>query len=143
MRRRLPEFDVLVDMARNNPERLERLRRELTEDVIKGAQNEHHKKRLAGLQFRVDLERRRARTPLAATIKISEMMCHSLADLHRSMVTPLVTDESDEDLTPAKILPFGQRATGIKATVAGTVTELSKGPGKAPGKKPPKDPPIE
>lgn len=109
MKRRLPEFDVLVDMARNNPERLERLRRELTEDIIEGADNEHHKKRLAGLQFRVDLERRRARTPLAATIKISEMMCHSLADLHRSMVTPLVSDDAEINLSPAKILPFGKR----------------------------------
>ena len=94
MKSKLPAFDVLVDMARNNPQKLEQLRRSLTDDVIQSADNEQQRKRLAGLQFRVDLERRRAGSPLAACIKISEMMCQSLADLHKSMVTPLVDEPS-------------------------------------------------
>ena len=107
MTHKLPAFDVLVDMARNDPQRLEKLRRKLTQNVIAGATTEQKRKRLEGLQFRVDLERRRARSPLAATIKISEMMCHSLADLHRSMVTPLVATESEAVPTPsAKVLAF-------------------------------------
>ncbi len=85
---RLPAFDVLVDMARNDPQGLETLRRSLTDAVITAASNEATRKRLQGLQFRVDMERRRASTPLAAAIRISEMMCRSLADLHRSMVAP-------------------------------------------------------
>jgi len=106
MRRKLPAFDVLVDMARNDPQRLETLRRKLTESVIAGANTEQRRKRLEGLQFRIDLERRRARSPLAATIKISEMMCHSLAALHRSMVTPFVVDQSYDPPQSAKILEF-------------------------------------
>ncbi|NKB97461.1 MAG: DUF3135 domain-containing protein [Pseudomonadales bacterium] len=94
MRRKLPAFDVLVDMARNDPDRLETLRQKLTQHVINNAQTDEKKRRLEGLQFQVDMERRRAGSPLAATIRISEMMCHSLADLHKSMVTPLV-EESD------------------------------------------------
>ena len=106
MGQKLPAFDVLVDMARNDPQRLEKLRDKLTSSVIAGAATVQKRKRLEGLQFRVDLERRRARSPLAATIKISEMMCHALADLHRSMVTPLVSAE-EVDLAPrAKILKF-------------------------------------
>ncbi len=88
MKTRLPAFDVLVAMARNDPEGLETLRRSLTEAVIDAASTEHTKNRLKGLQFRVDMERKRASTPLGATIRISEMMCRSLADLHRSMVEP-------------------------------------------------------
>ena len=88
MKIRLPAFDVLVAMARNDPEGLETLRRSLTEAVIDAARTEHTKNRLKGLQFRVDMERKRASTPLGATIRISEMMCRSLADLHRSMVEP-------------------------------------------------------
>lgn len=87
MKIRLPAFDILVDMARNDPDGLESLRRSLTDAVIAAATNENTRRRLQGLQFRVDMERRRASTPLAATIRISEMMCRSLADLHRSMVT--------------------------------------------------------
>ena len=56
------------------------------------------------------MERRRAHTPLAATIRISEMMCRSLADLQRSMVA--VADPPDELERPvprAPVLPFGPR----------------------------------
>lgn len=109
MNQKLPAFDVLVDMARNDPQRLENLRRELTEGVIAGAATEQQRKRLEGLQFRVEFERQRARSPLAATIKLSEMMAQSLAKLHRSMVTPLENDESDVSKNQAQVLefPFG------------------------------------
>lgn len=95
MRRTLPAFDVLVDMARNEPDQLERLRRHLTKHIINGAESEEKRRRLEGLQFRVDMERRRAGSALAATIRISEMMCHSLADLHKSMVTPLAEEHTE------------------------------------------------
>jgi hypothetical protein len=93
-------------MARNDPQRLENLRLKLTRSVIEGAATEQKRKRLEGLQFRVDVERKRARSPLAATIKISEMMCHSLAELHRSMVTPLACDEEPEEQSNAQVLSF-------------------------------------
>jgi hypothetical protein len=108
MKSKLPAFDVLVDIARNDPQRLESLRRTLTDDIIKGANSEQQRKRLEGLQFRVDLERERARSPLAACIRISEMMCHSLADLHRSMVTPFADEESSQ-LRQATVLSFPGR----------------------------------
>ncbi len=107
MTRKLPAFDVLVDMARNDPDRLEVLRQQLTSQIIENASSGHQRKRLEGLQFRIDLERERARSPLAATIKLSEMMCHSLAELHRSMVTPLSDDhETAARPEPAKVLVF-------------------------------------
>ena len=106
MNQKLPEFDVLVDMARNDPQRLENLRRELTQGVIASAATEQQRKRLEGLQFRVEFERQRARSPLAATIKLPEMMAKSPAELHRSMVTPLENDESDVSETQAQILDF-------------------------------------
>ena len=85
---RLPEFDVLVEMARNDPDRLEAMRKDLVQQVIDSSSSEDMRRRLAGVQFRVDAERSRAGTPLAACIRISEMMCQSLAELHRSMVAP-------------------------------------------------------
>ncbi len=113
MTTRLPAFEVLVDMARNDPEGLETLRRSLTNAVIATASSEDSRRRLKGLQFRVDLERRRAPTPLAATIRISEMMCRSLADLHASFVTPV--DEEPISAAPASgsivdnVVPFPRR----------------------------------
>lgn len=108
---RLPAFDVLVDMARNDPQGLETLRRSLTDAVIAAASNDTTRRRLQGLQFRVDMERRRAGTPMAATIRISEMMCQSLADLHRCMVA---LDDPEVSLpapgTAATVIPFARRA---------------------------------
>lgn len=105
---RLPAFDVLVDMARNDPQGLETLRRSLTDAVIAAASNETTRRRLQGLQFRVDMERRRATTPMAAAIRISEMMCRSLADLHRSMVGPCADPDPALVSLPhvASVIPF-------------------------------------
>ena len=88
MRARLPAFDVLVDMARNDPQGLEALRTRLTRQVIETASNDVARRRLEGLQFEVEVERRKARSPLGASVRISEMMCHSLAELHKSIVAP-------------------------------------------------------
>lgn len=105
MTTRLPAFEVLVDMARNDPEGLETLRRSLTNAVITTARSEQSRRRLRGLQFRVDLERRRASSPLAAAIRISEMMCRSLADLHASLVTPLDQPAQTRELV-GNVVPF-------------------------------------
>ena len=94
MNRKLPGFDVLVDMARNQPHQLEELRQSLTKEVIDSASTEQQKRRLKGIQFQVEMERQRARTPLQATIRISEMMCQSMAELHKSMVTPLAEEDT-------------------------------------------------
>ena len=102
MKSRLPGFDTLVDMARNDPDRLESLRRSLTDAVIAEASCEDTRRRLQGLQFRVDMERRRAATPLAATIRISEMMARSLADLHRSLVAPETLEEDPPRKPPRR-----------------------------------------
>jgi len=108
---RLPAFDVLVDMARNDPQGLETLRRSLTDAVIAAASNDTTRKRLQGLQFRVDMERRRAATPLAAAIRISEMMCRSLADLHRSMVAPGAVEADLVEMTSgANVIRFAPTA---------------------------------
>jgi len=113
MKARLPAFEVLVDMARNDPEGLETLRRSLTDAVIAGATSDATRRRLLGLQFRVDLERRRASTPLAAAIRISEMMCRSLAELHASMVAA-AEEPSSRGATAGTIIPFRAPGDGLE-----------------------------
>ena len=105
MSTRLPAFDILLDMARNDPKGLENLRQDLVERIINGAPTELAQKRLRGVQFRVDMERERAKTPLSATIRISELMCQSLAELQRRIVATTEIDPGDTN-SAAKILPF-------------------------------------
>lgn len=117
MSTRLPAFDVLLDLARNDPQGLEELRLTLTSSIIDAAPSEANRRRLRGIQFQVDMEREKARTPLAATIRISELMCQSLAELHRTMVTSteielteVIGPDFDIDLNePANVGPRGAR----------------------------------
>lgn len=81
----LPEFDILVDLAENAPERLETLRRTMVEQVIEGA-DATQRRRLQGLQAQIDLIRRGSPNPLAACVRISSMMCDSLAEMRRTLV---------------------------------------------------------
>ena len=104
MKTELPDFDVLLSMARNRPDELETLRHDLVRSVIDRCASHEGRRRLEGLQFRVDMERERARTPLAACIKVSEMMCRSMADLHRSIVAPETLDAPPRH--EASILPL-------------------------------------
>ncbi len=107
----LPEFDQLREMAQNNPEGLEQLRRELVDQFIQGAP-EAYRRKLRGLQFRVDMERRRAKTPMAACIAISGMMHDSFDRLRQALneaagnATSTVGGSRHESSTEAQVLPF-------------------------------------
>lgn len=67
------DFDEWLALAQEDPAAFERRRSRLIEDVIQDAPDHLHQ-RLRGLQFRIDMERRRARTPMGACVRISGMM---------------------------------------------------------------------
>lgn len=73
MRSTLPDFDTLVHLAKTNPDELEQLRIRLCNDLIERAP-EASRRRLRGIQFQIDMERRKADNPMAACIRISQMM---------------------------------------------------------------------
>ncbi|HVL02402.1 MAG TPA: DUF3135 domain-containing protein [Dongiaceae bacterium] len=110
MRYVLPEFDQLREMAQKDPEGLERLRMQLCDQLIQSAP-EAYRRKLRGLQFRVDMERRRAKTPMAACIAISGMM-HDSFDRLRQVLNEAASNASSsghsqaEATTAAKVLPF-------------------------------------
>lgn len=108
----LPDFDVLQEMAEQDPEGLERLRIELCDQLIQSAPAKY-RRRLRGLQFRVDMERRRAGNPMAACIAISAMMHDSFDQLRQALNeaagnTTSVGGSRQDALTEAKVLPFRQ-----------------------------------
>lgn len=56
-------------------------RKEVINNAIKGTQlSLQHK--LKGMQFRIDMERRRARTPMASYLKLSEIMMNYFYEEH-------------------------------------------------------------
>lgn len=66
-------FDEWASLAQTDPAAFEQRRSWLIEDFIQNSPD-HLQRRLRGLQFRVDMERRRSRTPLGACVRISRMM---------------------------------------------------------------------
>lgn len=104
----LPTFDELSDLAQQAPEDFEQLRAELLEQLIQDA-HPSTQRRLKGLQFQVEMERKRAPTPQVACTKINAMMLESLSEL-----TQLLREESqqsycDPSLDRAKIISISER----------------------------------
>ena len=71
------DFDEWSRLAKTDPAAFEARRLALIEDYL-GQFPPLDQRRLRGLQFRIDMERRRARTPMAACLRLSSMMWDSL-----------------------------------------------------------------
>lgn len=101
-------FDAqrLMDLAKNHPEELERLRLEEIDNLINSAP-EHMRKRLRGLQFQVDCKRRLHKNPLGACIEISRMMLDSLHSLNLAVQGELKSPQgSQRNQVPAAVIRF-------------------------------------
>lgn len=71
------DFDQWKDLAAD-PEAFESRRSEVIEDCIARAAPEH-RHRLRQLQFRIDMERRRSRTPMQSCLRLYAMMWERVA----------------------------------------------------------------
>jgi len=67
------DFDKWAQLARQDPDAFEALRKEAIEEGLKALPPDTQR-RLKGLQFRIDMERRRSKTPLDSCIRLSNMM---------------------------------------------------------------------
>lgn len=81
----LPDIDQLIKMATDDPQGLEKIRTELCTRLIQNAPQQCQK-RLHGLQFQIDMERRRSKNPIHSCIKLSRMMLDSYQDM-RDVIT--------------------------------------------------------
>lgn len=71
------DFDEWSRLAAADPSAFEARRLALIEEFL-GQFPASEQRRLRGLQFHIDMERRRARTPMAACLRLSAMMWDSL-----------------------------------------------------------------
>jgi hypothetical protein len=77
----LPDFDTLRDIAKSSPEYLEKIRKELSDEIIENSPSEDSKRRLRGLQFKINTTIQLSKNPMSSCIKISNMMHESLSRL--------------------------------------------------------------
>ena len=100
----LPSFERLSEMALQDPDALERLRKEYIEAAINAAP-EPYRNRLEGLQFQIDGQRRTSSNPMSACINISKMMHESLNQLRSFIDGDVEPEDNSEEAT---ILSFPQ-----------------------------------
>ena len=75
--RPLIDFDDWARLAESDPVAFEAKRAQVIEDMIQGMP-EHKRQRLRCLQWKIDRVREQCNTPMAACMKLSEMMWDSL-----------------------------------------------------------------
>lgn len=104
------DFSEWARLARDAPEEFEQRRRATLEAVIARARPALQP-RLRGLQSRIDLERRRARTPLGAAIRLHAMMWDEFerlrATLNRLSHQPCCA--APPQAPPARVIPLPPR----------------------------------
>lgn len=71
------------------------------------AHNDAARRRLTGLQFRIDMLRRRHKSPLGACIALSQMM---MDEVHKLSTLDLMLSQHQTPPSRCKILPFNQPA---------------------------------
>jgi hypothetical protein len=103
----LPSFEELMDLALNEPAKLEELRQTWVDETIDRAP-ESFQRRLRGLQFQIDMEREKASNPVSACVRISKMMHDGLANLQ-----DVIKNSHSNEIQPqncqksiAAIIPF-------------------------------------
>jgi len=69
------DFDKWKELAETNPEAFEFNRRRVIDALLAKAK---HSDRLRGLQWRIDAERDRSKTPMSACLRLSSMMLDSV-----------------------------------------------------------------
>lgn len=108
MNGQLPDFDTLMQMAKDDPEALEQLRQDSINELLDNAPTKM-RHRLEGLQFQIDAKRKLAKTPMQACITISRMMHESFEELRLTLNSAFDEDApalSTEPKNNARILSF-------------------------------------
>lgn len=109
---RLPSFDELKIMALEQPQALENLRKLLIAELIASAP-ESRRRRLEGLAFVIEAERRKAHNPMQACITISRMMLDSLVELNASLDLRRPSSPPNQPPT-ATVIPFDKKRRSLQ-----------------------------
>jgi len=107
------DFESWMALAQTDPEGFEMRRQEEIESAIMKAP-ELMRDRLRGLQWRIDMERRRCKTPLAACVRLNSLMWDFvyaengfLATLNACVRSEVSTRKAPESCQPkARVIPF-------------------------------------
>lgn len=104
----LPSFEVMTKLAKNHPKLLEDLRQDMINELIDSAPLDKQR-RLRGLQFKIDMEIRKSKTPVASCMQLSKMMMESLSELSDALRA--IKEPSKETESNAEVATFSKATT--------------------------------
>lgn len=101
-----PDHGQLSRLAREDPAAFEALRQSLVDQLINSAPD-RLRSRLAGLQFRLDDIHRRSSNPLAATVRVYQLMWSSFLRLNDELLS--VREPVSSTDRKARVIEFRPR----------------------------------
>ena len=104
----LPSFEVMTKLAKNHPKLLEDLRQDMINELIDSAPLDKQR-RLRGLQFKIDMEIRKSKTPVASCMQLSKMMMESFSELSDALHA--IKEPSKETENNAEVATFSKATT--------------------------------
>ena len=113
------DFDEWVKLYRHSPQEFEQRQRQWSERIINNSA-QSHRRRLSGILFQNNMEKRRANNPLQHCMRISQMMWDKfnrlnseLQALHKDPLSALLSREQNQcgQLIGAEVLAFGDHAS--------------------------------
>lgn len=88
----LPSFDELIEIHQANPDELDEVRRQLSNQLIEGS-SERYRRRMHGLMFQIEMTLRKGKNPIHRSVLLSQMLHKYTHQLHSAI----------DDLTSLKL----------------------------------------
>lgn|GEM_PF-2455801 len=79
------DFDQLADLYKSDPERFQKIARQMIEDYIASIPDEISRKKCAGLQFKLDHELSKYHDPIARMNKMIEIFWQGVYQFHGAL----------------------------------------------------------
>lgn len=116
-----PPFDDLVQMT---DQEIQEFKDNYIEELLETSDSEDQKRRLRGLQFKIDMESRKAKTPLEACLKISGMM-HESFERPKEALNDLSETMTGDDRGLSIIKETEIEDTELQKEIVSNVIELT------------------
>jgi hypothetical protein len=104
------DFDTWAKLAKDDPAEFERKRQRILRDAI-GEAPPAFRQRLEGLQYALDLERKRSATPLASCVHMNSLMWIGFYRLRKQLMAaaPAASRAQNEPRHSAQVIPLRSR----------------------------------
>lgn len=83
---KFPSVNELMEMAKNNPEMLDKLQQEETQKIIDNASTEESKRKLKGLSFKINaIKQKNGKNQMKTVVELNELMHQSKEELRKTL----------------------------------------------------------